>query len=226
MRAVLRTAVVAIGAASLWVLWLLSSCRQATAAGNPGSEGRSVFNSNTLVNRWVERQVNFVEASPIMAVAAFVLSLVAVLVAVVSAWYARRQAVSAEGVRIIEAARRHDELCPDLTGEYVTARKTRDGQRPGVKLTNKGPLDLGHVDVMAVPAHRAHEAVIEGIYHPRGRTISTHETGTLRRGESWTFDVIPAQHVVDGHNLDRAALPSSAASVTPMGMSRGRSSSL
>jgi hypothetical protein len=138
-----------------------------------------------------------------MNVAALVLSVVAVLVAVVSVWYTRRQSVSAEGVRRIETARRHDELCPILVAEHVTARKTRDGQRPGVKLTNQGPLDLDHVDVMAVPAHRAYEAVIEGIYDPRGRTIPVHETGTLRRGESWTFNVIPAQRVVDGHTLDR-----------------------
>ncbi len=134
-----------------------------------------------------------------MTVAAFVLSVIAVLVAGASAWYTRRQYVSAEGVRRIEAARRHDELRPVLIGEYVTAGKTREGQRPGVKLTNQGPLDLDRAEVMVIPAHRAHEAAIEGIYDYRtGETAPVHETGLLRRGESWTFEVIPAQRMADG----------------------------
>jgi hypothetical protein len=55
------------------------------------------------------------------------------------------------------------------------------------------------VDVEVIPAHRAHEAVIRGIYDYRtGGTTPVHETGRLRRGESWTFDVIPARDVVDG----------------------------
>jgi DNA-binding transcriptional regulator YdaS (Cro superfamily) len=132
-------------------------------------EGRPWLDLDTPGNGWVSGNVNSVEASPVMVVAAFVLSVVAVLVAGVSAWYARQQSVSAEGARRIEAARRHDELRPSLAGEYVTARKTRDGDRPGVKFTNQGPIDLDHVDVMAVPAHRADEAVIEGIYNPPGR---------------------------------------------------------
>jgi len=140
-----------------------------------------------------------------MIVAAFVLSVVAVLVAVISAWYTRRQAVSTEGARSIEADRRHDELRPILVGEYVAASDTRDGQRPGVKLTNQGPLDLDRVYIGVIPAHRAHEAVIEGIYdHRTGGTTPGQETGILRRGESWTFDVIPARDMVDGgHQLNR-----------------------
>ncbi len=145
-----------------------------------------------------------------MIVAAFVLSIVAVVVAGVSAWYTRRYAVSAEGARRIEAARRQDELRPNLVGEYVSASDTRDGQRPGVKLTNRGPLDLDRVDIEAIPAHRAHEAAIEGIYdHPTGGTATMHETGRLRRGESWTFEVLPARYVVDGgHELDRGGTAS------------------
>jgi hypothetical protein len=74
-----------------------------------------------------------------------------------------------------------------------------------VRLTNQGPIDLDRAEVGVVPAHRAHEAAIEGIYDPRsGGTTPVHETGMLRRGESWTFEVIPAQEVVDGgHKLDR-----------------------
>jgi hypothetical protein len=140
-----------------------------------------------------------------MAVVALILSVVAVLVAAASAWYTRRQAVSAEAVRSIEAARRQDELRPILVGEHVPASHTRDRQRPGVKLTNQGPLDLDRVDVGVIPTHRAHEAAIEGIYDPQtGGTTPLQETGRIFRGESWTFEVIPAQKVVDGgHQLDR-----------------------
>jgi hypothetical protein len=52
--------------------------------------------------------------------------------------------------------------------------------------------------------------VIEGIYDPRTReTATTHETGPLRRGESWTtLEVIPAVYVVEGSTqLERAAPP-------------------
>lgn len=143
-----------------------------------------------------------------MAVAALVLSIVSIFVAAVSAWYTRRQALSAEGVRSIESARRHDELDPTIFGEYVQASATRDGQRPGVKLTNQGPLDLDRVDVQVIPAHRAHEGVIEGIYdHRSGSTAPYEETGRLLRGESWTLEVIPVQDLVDGgHRLDRGGI--------------------
>jgi hypothetical protein len=75
-----------------------------------------------------------------------------------------------------------------------------------VKLTNQGPLDLDRVDVEVIPAHRAHAAAIEGIYdHRTGGTAAVHETGGLRRGESWTFEVIPARDLVDGgHELDQS----------------------
>ena len=73
-----------------------------------------------------------------------------------------------------------------------------------MKLTNQGPLDLDRVDVQVIPAHRAHEAAIKGIYdHQTGGTAPYEETGRLLRGESWTVEVIPARRVVDGQELDR-----------------------
>jgi hypothetical protein len=141
-----------------------------------------------------------------MAVAALVLSIVATFIAGLSAWYTRRQAASAEDVRRIETGRRHDELLPNLVGVYVGASETRDGQRPGVRITNQGPLDLDRVNVEVVPAHRADEAVIEGIHDYRSGegTAAVHETGRLRHGESWTFEVLPARYEVEaGHELDR-----------------------
>jgi hypothetical protein len=143
-----------------------------------------------------------------MAVAAFILSVVAIVIAGASAWYTRRQAVSTEGVQRVEEARRHEELSPDLEGRYVETADTREGKRPGVRLTNRGPLDLERVEVAAIPPHRANEAVIEGIYDYRtGGTATRHETGMLRLGEAWTFDVLPARDIVEGgHELDRGGI--------------------
>jgi hypothetical protein len=141
-----------------------------------------------------------------MAVAALVLSIVAILVAAVSAFYTRQQAAAAEGTRRIEAGRRHSELTPVLEAAYVDREDTRDQVRPGVLLTNRGPLDLDRVELQVVPSPRADDAAIKGIYDPRtGGTATTHETGPLRRGESWTaLEVIPAVYVVEGGTeLDR-----------------------
>ncbi|MEV8517888.1 hypothetical protein [Dactylosporangium sp. NPDC051484] len=129
-----------------------------------------------------------------MTVAAFVVSIIAAIVAGLSALYARKQAASAEEVRKIEAARRHDELCPKLLAEYVPSTVTRDGPRPAVKLTNRGPLDLDRIDIQAVPAHKSKEAAIDGLYdHRTGETAVMQETGPVRLGESWTFAVIAAR---------------------------------
>jgi hypothetical protein len=172
--------------------------------------GRAENDGTSLGVRETERHALW--EVPGMAVAAFVLSVIAIAVAGVSAWYTRRQAaaadrqaVAAEEVRKLEAARRHEELQPSLVGKYVAASNTREGQRPGVKLVNEGPLDLFRVFVEVISADRADEAVIEGLYeYGIGGTAPGLETGMLRRGESWTFEVIPAQHVVNGgHKLDR-----------------------
>jgi hypothetical protein len=141
-----------------------------------------------------------------VAVAALIVSIVALLVAAASGFYARQQARSAEGTRRIEAARRHGELTPVLDASYVEARSTREKARPAVLLTNRGPLDLDRIEVSAIPPPRADDAVIKGIYDPRtGPTATLHETGPLRRGESWTaLEVIPAVDVVEGgHELER-----------------------
>jgi hypothetical protein len=48
---------------------------------------------------------------------------------------------------------------------------------------------------------------LTGVHELTGGTATTHETGLLRRGESWTFEVIAARYVVDGgHELDRGGL--------------------
>lgn len=141
-----------------------------------------------------------------MAFAALIVSVVAALLAGASAFYTRRQAAAAEGTRRIEAERRHRDLAPVVVAKYVDASDTRDQVRPGVLLTNRGPLDLDRVEVQAVPPPRVTDRAIDGIFDPRtGGTTPVHETGPLRRGESWTaLEVIPAVTEVDGgHQLER-----------------------
>jgi hypothetical protein len=144
--------------------------------------------------------------SVIPAVGALAVSVVALIYAKVSASAAKRSADAArdqaDEVRraneLTEQAHRN-ELSPVLIGKYVEASDMRDGHRPGVKVTNRGPLDLDRVEVTAIPTHRAHQAVLEGIYDPRtSETATVHETGALPRGESWTFDIIPARDTVEG----------------------------
>jgi hypothetical protein len=170
----------------------------------------------------------FCESIFVMTVAALVLSVVAILVAAASAWYARRQAVSAEGAREIEAARRHDELHPILVGEYVPASDTRDSQRPGVKLTNQGSLDLDRVYVEVIPAHRAHEAAIQGstITVRAGRPPAKRRLGYVAasRGLSKSFR-LGKWSMVDTSWIGAASSSSAAPARPPLRISHGRSSS-
>ena len=55
-----------------------------------------------------------------MAIIALVVSIVALLVAVASAGYTRRQATAAEGSLTIERERRLEERRPRLTGRFFT----------------------------------------------------------------------------------------------------------
>lgn len=129
-----------------------------------------------------------------MAIAAFILSAVAVFIALASANYTRRQAITAEDTRAIEADRRHTELAPRLQAEYIPADRMRNGERPGVRLTNRGSLDLERIVVEMVPAPRTGEAALEGIYDPlTDGPTAVQETGRLRPGDAWTaLEVIPA----------------------------------
>lgn len=114
-------------------------------------------------------------------------SILAVLVAGASAAYTRRQALANERTEAIETDRRHAELTPVLQLEYVPAERMHEQERPGVWVSNRGPLDLERVVVEMVPPPRADEAVIDGIYDPRTHgTASNQETGRLRRGDTWT----------------------------------------
>jgi len=155
-----------------------------------------------------------------MALAALVLAIVAILVSIASALYTRRQTLATERIQAVDAARRQDSLKPTLVGEYVAGGDTRDGVRPGIRLTNRGPLDLDRVEVQTVPAHRSHEAVVKGIYDPRtdDDTIPVQETGIMRQAESWTLEVVPLQ---DTEGNDRGGTHTLRCAATPPGTIRG-----
>ena len=126
-----------------------------------------------------------------MTVAALVTSIIAAILSAACAWYTRRQAGEASLVRKIEAERRHEEMTPDLVGEYVKQGDTHSGERPGVRITNNGPLDLDRIDTSLIPAHRLHERTVEGFFDPRSHyPMGNHETGRLHLGESWTYEII------------------------------------
>jgi hypothetical protein len=85
-----------------------------------------------------------------MAIASFILAIVAILIALASAGYTRRQAVAAEDVREIEQARRLEERRPCLSGKVerlgsdtYQLRVTLDSNEPLQRLNGLG---LGRSD--------------------------------------------------------------------------------
>jgi hypothetical protein len=81
-----------------------------------------------------------------MALASLIIAVTAILIALASAEYTRRQAAAAELVAKIETARRHEDLTPEL---YV-----RRGQRSDdmviLALELRGPVELGRLDEVRV----------------------------------------------------------------------------
>ena len=137
-----------------------------------------------------------------MVVAALTVSIIALVASIASAWYARQQAKAAQATRQIEQDRRHEELTPMIIGQYVAAEQA--SQLPGVRLTNRGPLDLERIDIQTIPAHRREEAVVEGIHDPlTDGTLPILQTGLMRRHESWAFKVVPVR---DGDGLGRGGV--------------------
>lgn len=82
-----------------------------------------------------------------MALASIIIAVVALIVALASAAYTRRQAVAAERVTTIEDQRRHDELTP----EFAVTCEERGGTRIAdmtVELT--GPAGLDRLDEVTI----------------------------------------------------------------------------
>jgi len=71
-----------------------------------------------------------------MALAALIVSILALILSGGAVWYTRRQAITTAKQARIEAERRRDELAPKWTAIF-----TRDSKRPRILLTNNGPTD-------------------------------------------------------------------------------------
>ncbi len=84
-----------------------------------------------------------------MAVASFVLAIVAIIIALASAGYTRRQAVASESVTAIEAKRLHVDLTPELA-ITCTAPPGTDIRQADMTLELTGPAGLDELDEVTV----------------------------------------------------------------------------
>ena len=84
-----------------------------------------------------------------MAVASLVLAIVAIIIALASARYTRRQAVASESVTAIEAKRLHDDLTPELTITCTTPPGA-DIRQADITLELTGPAGLEDLDEVTV----------------------------------------------------------------------------
>jgi hypothetical protein len=82
-----------------------------------------------------------------MAAASLVIAVVAILIAIASAWYARRQAVSSEQVTAIEKTRLHHDLTPDL---QISCKFPQSSDMATAELELTGPKGLDRLDEVTV----------------------------------------------------------------------------
>jgi hypothetical protein len=82
-----------------------------------------------------------------MAAVSLVIAIVALIIAVASAAYARRQAIANERAAAIEGQRRHDELTPQVT---VTCKGHAGGRNADMILELTGPAGLDGLDEMTI----------------------------------------------------------------------------
>ncbi len=78
-----------------------------------------------------------------MAVAALIISIVAVVVAALAAWFTKRQADHAKQLVAYDTERRHEERTPQLTLRAVPTSERRGW--PSMEIENRGPHDLDDV---------------------------------------------------------------------------------
>ncbi len=82
-----------------------------------------------------------------MAVASLIIAVVALIVALASAAYTRRQAVASEGVTAIEDQRRHDELMPELV---ITCEERAGSRMADMTVELTGPAGLDRLDEVTI----------------------------------------------------------------------------
>lgn len=140
---------------------------------------------------------------PVMASAAFVVSVIALLVAVASAWFARRQAVASEKLTQIERDRRDDEISSaraarvaEGAADVQVSLDRTFGLNSQLRLSvrNKGPATATGVHVAYLDVGDGRPAPstkrwcgLDGDYQPREeRHVSPGLTGQIPR----SFQVI------------------------------------
>jgi hypothetical protein len=84
-----------------------------------------------------------------VAIASLIVAVVAIVIALASAAYARRQAVTSEKATAIESKRRHDELTPDLT-IAADVRPGTDNRWVDMTVELMGPPGLGELDEVMI----------------------------------------------------------------------------
>ena len=85
-----------------------------------------------------------------VVVAAFVLSVLSLLVAGASALYTRQQARSTSGLHDIERRREHEALQPTFEVTLDVAESDRDIARPKLQIRLTGPVELGRLNNVSV----------------------------------------------------------------------------
>jgi hypothetical protein len=83
-----------------------------------------------------------------MAVASLIVSIIAILVAVASVAYARRQAIEVSNTRVIEQSRWHADLTPEL--KLTCTSQKAGGNRADLSLELTGPAALAGLDEVIV----------------------------------------------------------------------------
>lgn len=144
-----------------------------------------------------------------MALAALIISIVAALIALASAAYARRQAVATETAAAIESKRLHDELTPELT--------VRGKERPGTRLADMtveltGPPGLDGLDEVTI---RIRDAIPDRKPRP-GSDLTQKQIAAVIWGP---YRLNPGERNTDpAGRTDRSGCPST--SRTPFSSSR------
>jgi hypothetical protein len=84
-----------------------------------------------------------------MALASLIIAVGAIVIALASVVYTRRQAVASEGVTAIEGKRLHDDLTPELA-ITCDARPGADSRRADMTLELTGPAGLDRLDEVTI----------------------------------------------------------------------------
>ena len=116
-----------------------------------------------------------------VVVAAFVRSVLSLLVAGASAAYTRQQARSTSGLHDIERRREHEALQPTFEVTLDVAESDRDIARPKLQIRLTGPVELGRLNNVSVKIRDDPEQPLTIDYHPSVRVSTLHRCSLISR---------------------------------------------